>query len=79
MSRDATLARSVRLLAVVSTAALLVVLASVGAVATVSELQGTWVWYLKMEKFITASTPLALGLTGVAVLASFGLAVTAER
>jgi hypothetical protein len=71
--------RSVRALALLSTAGLLTVLALVGVVATVAELNGSWSWYLRMEKAISASTPVALGLAAVTVVALFGLALVADR
>lgn len=71
--------QGVRIAAVASVVGLVLVLAGVGAVATVSELQGTWTWYLRMEKAITASTPLALGLLAATLVTLFGVAVTADR
>lgn len=76
MNRLAKALRAGALLAVVSP---LLVLAAVGVVATVSELQGTWTWYLRMEKVISASTPVFFALLGVSFVAMVGLALAADR
>ena len=73
------LAGSVRFAAIATSFGLLIVLASVGAVATVAELRGDWSSYLVMEKAISLSTPVALGLAVAAVAAMFGLALVADR
>lgn len=74
-SRGVTLARAGTVAAVSLTA---LVVAAVGVVAFVAELQKTWEWYFLMERTIALATPVALVLVSVSVIACFCLiAVTA--
>ena len=65
-----TLARAGTVLAV-SLATLVV--AVVGAVAFVAEVNETWEWYFLMERAIALATPFALALVGLSVIACFCL------
>jgi len=64
--------------ALVAAGALLVVVAGVGAVAVGAELLDTWGHYFLMERTITAATPLAGVLLGLALLGALATAVRAR-
>lgn len=59
----------------VSFAGLCLVVAVVGAVAVLAELQNTWRWYFRMEQTIALATPIVLGLLGLALASTLGLVV----
>lgn len=59
-------------------AALAVVVAGVGAVALGAELLNTWSHYFLMERTITAATPVAGALLGLALLGALATAVRAR-
>lgn len=63
----------------VSVVTLLVVVAAVGAVALIAELNGTWIWYRRMEKVVAATAEPALVLAALAVVAMFGAVLVADR
>lgn len=62
----------------VAAAALVVVVAGVGAVAVGAELLNTWSDYFLMERTITAATPVAGVLLGLALLGALATAVRAR-
>lgn len=64
------LGRLAGLTAAVSTAGLVVLVGAVGAVATAAELQGTWVWYRRMELAVAAAAEPAVVLAAVATVAA---------
>lgn len=61
--------------AVVAVSLVCLVVAAVGAIAVVAELNETWGWYFLMERTITLATPLTLALVGLSVVACFCLIV----
>jgi hypothetical protein len=64
--------------AVISGASLLVLVAAVGAVATVAELQGTWSWYRQMELVIATAAEPAVALAALTAVSAFVAAVRVE-
>ena len=72
-------ARAFRVGAVALVVLLLVTTAAVGAVTTLAELQGTWTWYLRMERTVSFATPVVTALGGIVLVALFGLAAFAPR
>lgn len=69
---DQSLRRVASVAPLVFVAALLVVVAGVGAVGAVAETQQTWRWYFRMEQAAAAATPVALALSGASIVALFG-------
>lgn len=65
-------------LTLVAAAALGVLVAGVGAVALGAELLNTWGDYFLMERTITAATPVAGVLLGIALLGALATAVRAR-
>lgn len=74
-----TYAHVIRVGALALTGVVLLVVASVGAVAYVAELHQTWQWYFRMEEAIRAATPVVAGLAGVALAAFLGLVAFSLR
>jgi hypothetical protein len=61
--------------AVLAVSLVALVVAAVGAVALVAELNATWGWYFLMERSIALAAPITLALLGLSVLACFSLIV----
>ena len=61
-----------RTLMIVCFAGLCLVVIGVGSVAVVAESMNTWIWYFRMEKIITAGTPVVLGLLGLTLVSTIG-------
>ena len=65
--------------AVVVVSLVYLVVAAVGAVAVVAELNETWRWYFLMERAIAFGTPITLALVGLSVVACFCLIAFSPR
>jgi hypothetical protein len=61
--------------AVLAVSLVALVVAAVGAITLVAELNATWGWYFLMERSIALATPVTLVLLGLSVLACFSLIV----
>lgn len=64
-----------RMLTVACFVGLCLVVIGVGSVAVVAESMNTWVWYFRMERAITAGTPVVLGLLGLTLVSAIGFIV----
>ncbi len=73
-----SLTRVCRVGTVLSATALLLVVALVGLVAFVAEMHATWTWYFRMERTISAATPVAMWLLGSSFVFLFGTVATAR-
>lgn len=68
-----------RAVTVASTAALVLVVMAVGAVAVYAEARKTWTWYFHMERAIETATPIVVGLVVVSLFAFFGFVLVARN
>ena len=66
-------------LAIVSLVGLCAVLMTVAAVAAVAEFHRTWIWYFRMERAISAATPVSAVLTVTALVGALGVVFTVPR
>lgn len=65
-----------RVSTVVAVGLVTLLIAAVGTIAFVAEINETWEWYFLMERAIALATPLVLVLVGLSVVACFCLVAT---